>query len=288
MTLLFTFPEQAALGDTLVGNAGYEKGDWTWRRFPDGESYVRVLSEVRGQQAHILCSLNHPDEKTLALIFLARTLEELGCEKVTLIAPYLGYMRQDKRFQEGEAAASAIFAKQLSRHIDALVTVDPHLHRTRRLEEIYDCECTVVSASSLIAQWISDHTPQPFIIGPDSESEQWVREVAGRVNAPYVILSKIRHGDRDVEISLPDITGYKGRVPVLVDDMISTASTMMKTIRLLRRQGYEKVICLATHAVFAEKAYEGLIQEGGVQVVTCNTITHVSNGIDVGALLIQS
>ena len=285
MTLLFSFPEQAALGETLGGNAGYEKGDWTWRRFPDGESYVRVLSEVRGQQARILCSLNHPDEKTMALIFLARTLKELGCEKVTLIAPYLGYMRQDKRFNEGEAITSAIFAKQLSKHIDALVTIDPHLHRYRRLEEIYDCECACASASPLIAQWIADHTPQPFIIGPDSESEQWVREVAGQVDAPYVILNKIRHGDRDVEISLPDILDYKGRVPVLVDDMISTAGTMMKTIQLLRRQGYEQVVCLATHAVFAENAYEELLKGGGVRVVTCNTITHVSNGMDVGALL---
>ncbi len=283
--MLFSFPEQQALATSLQASGGYDAGVWEWRRFPDGESYVRVLSDVRGKPAAILCSLEHPDDKAMALVFLAQVLKELGAVKITLIAPYLGYMRQDKRFKDGEAITSTIFAKFLSEYIDALVTIDPHLHRHKNLEEIYACECLELSAAPLIAAWIAAHVRKPLIIGPDSESEQWVRDVAAQVDAPYVILEKTRHGDRDIELCLPSVDGYQGYMPVLVDDIISTATTMIKTIGLLRGQGFAETFCLATHGVFAESAYENLLQAGIVNVITSNTIPHPSNGMDVATIL---
>ncbi|MGB9151658.1 MAG: ribose-phosphate diphosphokinase [Alphaproteobacteria bacterium] len=284
MTLLFAFPEQAAMGVKLIALSGYKKGDWTWRQFPDGESYVRILSDVKGKQAIILCSLSQPDTKTLPLIFLAKTLKELGCEKVTLFAPYLGYMRQDIRFHEGEAITSEVFAEFLSRYIDALVTVDPHLHRHKHMEEIYACECKVLSAAPLMAQWVTAHVKNPLIIGPDGESEQWVKMVAAQSNAPYVVSSKGRHGDRDIELVLPDIRPYKDKTPVLIDDIISTGVTVIRTIELLRQQGHMQVVCLATHGVFAGDAYEKIMKMGNVEAVTSDTISHPSNAIDVASL----
>jgi ribose-phosphate pyrophosphokinase len=284
MTLLFAFPEQAALAKSL-GAAGFEQGAWEDRRFPDGESYVRILSDVKSKPATILCSLNRPDEKIMALVFLARTLKELGAEKIALIAPYLGYMRQDKRFKDGEAVTSTIFAKLLSGYIDALVTIDPHLHRRKNLEEIYACECTVLSAAPLMAAWIAAHIQKPLIIGPDMESEQWVKIVAEQSNAPYVILEKTRRGDREVDIQLPNIDRYKGHTPVLIDDIISTAATMIKAIGLLRRQGFAQFVSLATHGVFAEGAYESLLKAADVKIITSNTIPHPSDVIDIVPLL---
>lgn len=285
MTLLFTFPEQKELGTALPSTSGFEKGAWEYRHFPDGESHVRILSDVKSKPATILCSLNRPDEKILPLIFLAKTLKELGAGKITLIAPYLGYMRQDKRFHEGEAVTAPIFAKLLSRYIDVLITVDPHLHRIKKLEDIYACECKVLTAAPLMAEWVAAHVQNPLIIGPDKESEQWVRGVAGKANAPYVVLDKTRRGDRDVDIILPNIEQYKGRTPVLIDDIISTAATMIKTIELLRQRKYEQIICLATHGVFAGDAYENLLKAGAAKIITANTIPHSSNVIDVTPLL---
>ena len=287
MTHLFSFPEQSALAASLVKNGAYTHGDWEWRHFPDGESYVRVLSDVKSKNVAILCSLNNPDEKTLPLLFLARTLKELGAEKVTLIAPYLGYMRQDKRFHAGEAVNSNIYASVLSGFIDALITIDPHLHRHARLEEIYSCDCSVLSATPLMAQWIAQNVHNPLIVGPDVESEQWVKAVAEQAHAPYIVLSKTRRGDNDVEISVPDIEKHKDKTPVLIDDIISTAGTMIKTIELLHQQGCAKILCLATHGVFANDAYERLLKAGAAKIVTANTIPHTSNGMDVTSLLLK-
>lgn len=279
--MLFTFPEQEA----LAKNMGLPRGAWEWRHFPDGESYVRVLGDVRGKDTSILCSLNQPDGKTLPLVFLARALKESGAAKVTLLAPYLGYMRQDKRFHDGEAVTSDIFAGLLSPFIDALVTIDPHLHRHHRLGEIYTCESKAISAAPLMAQWIGANASNALIIGPDMESEQWVKQVAEAVRAPYVILQKTRHGDRDVEISIPDIGRYRGHTPVLVDDIISTAATMIKAVALLKQQGFEHCTCLATHGLFAGDAYQQLLRAGAARVVTANTVPHPSNGMDVATLL---
>ena len=208
----------------------------------------------------------------MPLVFLARTLKELGCGKITLIAPYLGYMRQDKRFHEGEAITSAIFAKLLSPSIDALITLDPHLHRYKALEDIYACECKVLTAAPLMAQWIAAHVKTPLIVGPDRESEQWVKDVAGQAKAPYIILENTRHGDREVDILLPNVEKYKDHTPVLIDDIISTAATMIKAIELLRAQRFGPIICAATHGVFAGGAYENLAKAGNIEIITANTI----------------
>lgn len=285
MTLLFAFPEQADLEASLLTTPHFEQGVWEWRHFPDGESYVRILSDVKSKPITILCSLNRPDEKIMPLIFLARTLRECGAGKVTLIAPYLGYMRQDKRFKEGEAVTSALFAQLLSSFIDTLVTMDPHLHRVKKLEDIYACECKVLTVTPLMAAWIAKHVKKPLIIGPDQESEQWAKDVARQAKAPYVILDKTRRGDHEVDISLPDIEPYQEHTPVLIDDIISTATTMIKTAQLLRQQTDGQIICLATHGVFADQAYEKLLKTGNVKIVTANTIPHPSNAMDTAPLL---
>lgn len=107
------------------------------RSFPDGETYLRFESPVEGRRVAIVCTLDRPDGKFLPLAYAARTATELGAESVGLVAPYLAYMRQDRRFQAGEALTSDIFASLISREFDWLVTVEPHLHRRKSLSEIY-------------------------------------------------------------------------------------------------------------------------------------------------------
>jgi ribose-phosphate pyrophosphokinase len=278
--IIFAFPEQAE----LIKGLNLPKGDWQWRYFPDGESYIRVTSEVKDKEVIILCSLNQPDTKTLPLIFLAHNLRELGASKITLIAPYLGYMRQDKKFNAGETITSQIFAAILSSYIDALITIDPHLHRHHDLTQIYNCACTAISAASLMARWIKENIAKALIIGPDIESEQWVKIVAEGANAPYIILEKTRHGDRDVDIIIKDITKYKSYKPILVDDIISSGVTMIKAIELLKKQGFVDIVCLATHGLFAGDAYTKL-KNTGAKIVTSNTINHPSNVLDTTVLM---
>jgi ribose-phosphate pyrophosphokinase len=230
-------------------------------------------------------TLREPDSMLLPVVFLADAARDHGATRVGLVAPYLAYMRQDVRFRPGEAVTSKSFARLLSSTFDWLVTVDPHLHRYGSLGELYTIPTSVVHAASLIAVWVRDHIPDALLVGPDSESEQWVADVASRAGVPSIVLVKTRHGDRDVEVSVPDVERWRDRTPVLVDDIVSTARTMIATVRHLLRAGMRPPVCIGVHAVFAGSAYEDLVAAGAGRVVTCNTIRHGSNDIDISGAL---
>ena len=287
-SVILALPGNEQLAAGLAARLQTEVGRMTVRRFPDGESYVRIETPVDGRNIVLACGLHDPDTMILALLFAASTARELGAARVGLVAPYLAYMRQDKRFNEGESITSVHFAKLISRYVDWLVTVDPHLHRRRSLDDIYSIPGIAVHAAPLLAQWILAHVDSPVLIGPDSESEQWVSEVARGADAPWLVLEKIRRGDRDVSVSIPDPGALRGRTPVLVDDIISTARTMMAAIRHLAGLGLAKPVCVGVHAVFAGTAYADLAAAGVARIVTSNTIAHESNAIDVSGPLAEA
>lgn len=282
---IFALPGNTVLARGIARHLDAELGAFTLRRFPDGESYVRLLCEVEKHQAVIVCTLFQPDDKILPLYYLTKLLKDSGAQSVTLIAPYLAYMRQDKVFNPGEAVTSEYFAALLSSVVDRLITIDPHLHRHGSMSELYTIPCKAIHAAPLLSDWIRQNIANPVIIGPDSESEQWVSEVAANAGAPFLILEKIRRGDRDVAVSKPVVEPYSGHTPILVDDIISTAHTMIETVGHLRGAGMAAPVCIGVHPVFAGNAYEDLVAAGAADVISCNTIQHPSNRIDVADML---
>jgi ribose-phosphate pyrophosphokinase len=283
--IVFALPGNEELAKNLAGLIHAETGETVIRHFPDGESYVRVVSDVTDRKVVLICTLSHPDEKLLPLYFLAKAIRSLGAKSIMLVAPYLSYMRQDKAFKPGEAITSVYFASLVSGFVDSLVTIDPHLHRRHSMAEIYEVPCTVLHASTLISDYIRGHVEKPLVIGPDAESEQWVSEVAKQAGAPFIILQKERSGDSDVRISVPDVERFMDHTPVLVDDIISTAGTMIGTVKHLKSAGMKAPVCIGVHAVFAGNAYEALKAAGVSRVVTCNTISHETNVIDVSSFI---
>lgn len=280
--ILLPLPGNAQLASELAAEADAELGVLETRRFPDGESYVRLVSDVTGRDVVLVCTLADPDPQVLRLIFAARTARERGAARITLVAPYLAYMRQDKAFHEGEAVTSVQFAALLSAEIDRLVTVDPHLHRHKTLGEIYDVAAEALHAAPLLGAWIRSQVAEPLIVGPDSESEQWASAIAA--GAPTVVLRKERRGDREVEISLPDLALYAGRQPVLVDDIASSGRTLVKACQGLEQRGFPRPICVVVHPLFAEDAFQRL-RAVAAQVVSTNTVLHPTNAISVAGLL---
>ena len=279
--IVFALPGNEVLAKSIAKALGADLGEVIIRHFPDGETYVCVLSEVKHRTTIMVCTLVRPDEKLLPLYFLSKTLKSLGANCTCLVAPYLAYMRQDKIFSPGEGITSEYFASLISGFADTLITIDPHLHRRHSLSEIYSIPCKVIHASSLISDYINEYISNPLLIGPDAESEQWVSEVAKNANAPFIVLEKTRLGDKEVKITLPPIEKFKNHTPVLVDDIISTARTMIETIGHLKKAGMKPPICIGVHPVFSKNAYQDLLNSGIARVISCNTIPHESNRIDV-------
>lgn len=269
------------LANSICKKLNYEFGKLTQHQFPDEETVIKIDTNVAERNLIFITSLDRPNRKLLPLLFTAETARELGASKIILVAPYLAYMRQDKQFQSGQGITSKYFAEIISHYFDGLITIDPHLHRWHELSDIYSIPTKVLHETDNIARWIQEHVQNPVLIGPDGESVQWVEEIAKKSQSPFLILEKIRKGDDTVVISIPNIEPYQGSTPVLIDDIISTGMTMLGTIGHLESLKMKPPVCIGVHAVFADNAYQELLASGIERIVTCNTIKHPSNGIDI-------
>ncbi len=241
---ILPLPGNEALAARLAVDLPAQRADLEIRHFPDGESYVRIGSPVTGTAVVLVAALDRPDDKLMPLMLVAATARELGARSVGLVAPYLPYLRQDRRFLPGEAVSVREFARLISARLDWVVTVDPHLHRLHGLEAVYSIPACSVTAAGRLAGWIRRHIVNPLLIGPDEESRQWVDGVARDATVPGVVLRKRRLGDMEVELELPDLSSFRGRVPVLVDDIISTGGTLIRATAVLRKAGFEAPYCL--------------------------------------------
>ena len=283
--ILFQFGAGDALAQSLVGKIGCEPGELDRRQFPDGESYVRLVTPVEKRDVILLASLANPDKTTLPLLFTADAARQHGARTVGLIAPYLAYMRQDKAFQAGEAVTSVTYAHLLSSAFDWLVTVDPHLHRYDALDAVYSIPSIATTAAGPIARWIEAHVERPFLIGPDVESAQWVEQIAELAHAPSAIFRKTRRGDFDIVIDGGASHIPAGATPVIVDDIASSGRTMVEAVKALQHGGHAAPVCVLVHALFAGDAYHTLLQAGPAAIVSTNTVPHPSNAIDIAEVI---
>lgn len=285
--LVLGFPEYVEQANRLAGALDSACKIVDIHRFPDGESRVRLPEEVPAQV--VLCrSLNQPNDKLVELMLAARTARELGARVLTLVAPYLCYMRQDAAFAGGEAVSQAIVGEWLGSLFDRVVTVDPHLHRTGTLDEVVPgAEAVAVSAAPAMSEYLKHLPDSPLLIGPDDEARQWVQQIAELSGVEFAVATKQRSGDRAVEVTLSD-HDCGNRNVVLVDDIISTGETMAAAVRHARADGASAIHCLVTHALFCEGALELLESAGAAGIVSTDSIGHSSNRIHLAPLIAEA
>lgn len=283
--VLLPFPDQQLLAASMATSLKASMGRLDWRHFPDGESLVTIEEKLAGYEAAIIATLRNPDSISLAMRFAAATAREFGARSVGLVAPYLAYMRQDKRFNPGEAISAPLFAQFLEQSFDWLVTADPHLHRNPNLSDLYRIPVRRVVAAPAVAGWIETNVRDAILIGPDRESEQWVSDIAKRARVPYQVLNKTRRGDRNVTVSIPTLDVFRQRTPVIIDDIVSSGHTLIETVRNIKQLGFGRIICIVIHPVFADGALEQIVGAGAIQVVSSDSITHPTNGFSIAGLL---
>lgn len=279
-SLLLHFEDEADSAARIATAASLATACISRHHFPDGELKLR-LPPALPVHVVLLRSLAQPNEKLIELLLAAQTARALGATQITLVAPYLAYMRQDIAFQPGEAVSQRIVGRFLAGLVDAVITVDPHLHRIARLEEAIPVPRTVVlSGAPLLSDLIAQRRPDALLVGPDEESLQWVAQAAARHGFDHAVCRKVRHGDRHVEIALPDAP-VRGRAVVLLDDVASSGHTLAQAARGLLAAGAASVDVAVTHALFAGDAGQLLWRAGIRQVWSTDCITHPSNAVSM-------
>jgi len=253
-------------------------------RFPDGELKLTLPPRL-GAEVRLLRSLHAPNEKLVELVMVARAARELGARDVTLIAPYLAYMRQDSAFAPGEVISQKVIGRLLAELFDAVVTVDPHLHRVATLAEAIPlARAVALSAAPLIGHFVAMRGRRPMLVGPDAESAQWVHVAATFNGLPWTVCRKTRHGDTEVDVELP-ADEIRGREVVLVDDVASSGHTLAAAARALLAAGAARVDAVVTHAVLAPQAGATLKAAGISEFWSTDTVPHESNALSVVPLI---
>lgn len=287
VTLLLGFSDYAPQARALAAALGVPYAEIELHRFPDGESRLRLPAQLPARV--ILCrSLNDPNAKLVELLLAAETARELGARELILVAPYLCYMRQDMAFQPGEAVSQRSIGRWLGAHFDAVITVDPHLHRVHDLVDVIPTKrAACLSAAPLLGEYAARHFDTPLLLGPDEESAQWVAAAAQASGLQGAVASKQRRDDHSVSVTLPDIDVH-GRTVVLIDDIASTGRTLARAAEALYARGATEVHALVTHALFVGDAQAHLHAAGVRSLHSSDSIAHASNAIALADLLAQA
>ncbi len=255
--------------------------------FPDGESKITLPVEL-ADHVVLFRTLNQPNEKLIELLLVARELRRRSVKWLTLVAPYLCYMRQDKEFEPGELVSQKLLGGMLSEQFDDLITVDPHLHRIKRLEEAIPVKNAIsLTATGLFGDYLLKEGNNPFLLGPDEESKQWVEEIAVNAGLEYGVAKKERYGDRDVSIHLPEVS-VSGRHVVLIDDVASTAKTLMGAVDKLKAAGVGEVSVLVSHALFAGDSEQALRDLGVSKIASSDSIPHATNSVQLAPIIAEA
>lgn len=257
-------------------------------QFPDGDIYLKFNTDLKNKQLVIVQSFQpHSDMSLFDIIFAAETAKDLGAKKVILVAPYLSYMRQDKRFNPGEAVSSKIMAKLLNNSVDKIITIDPHLHRIPKLSKIFKIKNKTLTANPLIADYIKKHFKNEVVIGPDWESYQWAERIAKKIGVLATVLRKTRFSSRKVKVKMIKPIEIRNKNVVIVDDIISTGHTVAEAAKQAKKKGAKTVSAICVHGLFVENAVNKLKKAGVTKIISTNTIEHKTNKIDVSPLLIE-
>ncbi len=275
------------LAKKIAKNLKAEYSELNVKHFPDGELYIKFEKELKNKDVALVQTLHPANEALLEIILAGYTARDLGAKKVKLVIPYLAYIRQDKRFNPGEAVSSRITGGLLN-FFDEIITIDPHLHRYKSLKEVFKTKTKKLTANNLIKEYIKKNYKNPVIIGPDEESCQWAKEVADSIKAHAAVMKKVRYSSRNVKEEIKSRIDLKNKDIIIIDDIISTGKTILEAIKKIKVKNPKSISVIAIHGIFTDKNTYKKIVKNTKRIVTTNTIESKHSKIDVSSLIADS
>jgi len=251
----------------------------TFKRFPDDEFYVRIEEPIEGQDV-LIVQTAYPDSKIIELLIMQDAVCEAGAKRISVILPYFGYSRQDKKFEDGEAISARAIAEHISIHADEVITVDPH---KERILDFFTTPARSCSAVPQIAEYLKGKDID-LVLAPDMGAKDRAEQAAALIGCVSDYLEKTRIDGATVKIH-PKSLDVQGKTVAIVDDIISTGGTMATSVKELRHQGAKKVYVACTHGLFAGQAKERLTAAGVDEIIATDTIESEFSKVSVAPCL---
>ncbi len=261
--------EAKELADLL----GASHTDLAYKRFPDGEIYVRLEKpSIISESITILLNTMYPCQNDMFIetLFLLNTVKRYNPKRIILCVPYLAYARQDREFLSGEAISGEVIVRFLSlTGADTLVVVD--VHAPHLLEHFRGSTVNVLISDLLVGEALKSMN-EPLVLAPDKGAVGRARYAAEKLGLEYDYLEK--HRDRITgEITIkPKRLSVKDRDVIIVDDIISTGGTIAKASKIVVEQGARKVYVAASHALLIGDALNKIKRSGAKMIIAANTL----------------
>jgi ribose-phosphate pyrophosphokinase len=279
---IHAFAEDLAPASRLADALGLTLRQVDLHRFPDGESLPTVAPG--DPTVLVYRSLDRPDAKLVPLLLACDAWRRNGARRLVLVAPYLPYLRQDKAFRPGQPLSRDVVGSLLGERFDRIVTVEPHLHRTRTLDGVFNTPVTCLSSAAPLAGAFQA-SDRWLVVGPDVEAEPWARSLADELRTDFACFRKQRLGDAAVDLRLDEGVDVQARRVLLVDDICSSGATLALAASILQRRGAAHVEVAVAHALFDAKAGARLRDAAVARVVSTDSCAHSTNAVELAPLL---
>ena len=258
------------LASKIAGRLGLDLCDITLGRFADGEIRCKINENIRGVDVFIVQSTQSPAENLMEMLILIDACFLASAERITVVIPYYGYGRQDRKDQPRVSLTAKLVAKLIeAAGSNRALTLD--LHSTQ-IQGFFNIQADNLFAAPVLLEYIrSLRSDNMMIVAPDVGSTKMVRAFAKRLNVDMAIVDK-RRSDVDKTEVMNIIGDVKGKDVVILDDMISTASTLVNGATAITEAGANSIIACATHPVFAGDACKRVMNSPIQEVIVTNSV----------------
>jgi len=236
------------------------------KRFPDEEFYTRVKDNISGEDV-VIVQTSYPDKNIIELFLLQNAAKEAKARTITVVIPYFGYARQDKKFEEGEPVSAKALASLIGLNADNIITVDPH---KEYILDFFSTQAYSCSAVPEIAKYLVDKEID-MILAPDKGAINRVKNASKIIGCDYDYMEKNRIDGETIEIK-PKNLDAKNKNVAIIDDIISTGGTMAKSIHELKKHNAKDVYVACTHGLFAGDAVRKLFSAGCSEIISTDSI----------------
>jgi ribose-phosphate pyrophosphokinase len=284
-TVIISDDRNSSLAKKISLHLDVEYNKTELRVFADGESKIR-LDNVAKKNCIIIHSTYPPtDQHLMQLFMIIYKCKEDGASNICVVSPYLAYTRQDKVFVDGEIITVNLVTKILaSLGTTKLITVDSHS------PTVLNCSFATIDLTAIpsLSAYVKKNMTinNPIVVSPDEGGIERAKKFARLINAN--ILSLVKTRDRftgDVSISLSEELPLKKRTALIVDDMISTGTSVIKAIKLLKKNNVGDVYVICTHALLLDDAKEKLLKAGIKEILATNSIPNEFAKVDLSSVI---
>ena len=269
--LLLSGTANRPLAEEIAAHLGQPLCQVTIRRFADGEIFVRIDENVRGQDVYIIQPTNPPGDNIIELLILIDAARRASAARISAVVPYFGYARQDRKDQPRVAISAKLMANVITTAgADRVLAMDFHQHQ---LQGFFDIPVDHLYAAPVFTQHYRQKSLHELVVvAPDAGSAKMARGFAKRLNASFAIVDKRRPSANVAEV-LNVVGEVDDRDCLIIDDMIDTAGTMCEAARALKRLGGREIYACASHALLSGPALDRLSATPITELAVTNTIS---------------